>query len=282
MSTGNNNNGYSSLCQYCFQETLIVACLFSIGIMVSTYPLEEKSMNNNTIRQQNKGRLIKEVWETAKDIQLKVQSEDDEEKQWMIQNSPNLVVTELMKEMTVLMLHVLEAIGELEPVNGITISKQFGISRGSVSKITRKLVEKEIVMIEYLPDNKKEILFRTTSLGKEMCRLHRDLHHQIDNGINRFLQQYSEDELGIFLIMLRDVLHTSWIYSATDGEKNAHSPKETQISEKEELDTYKASRSYPVAEEMDEIMVMLNKLDSRNLKKAKVILKEVFFSDYDE
>lgn len=239
-------------------------------------------MNNNTNKKQNKDRLITEVLESAIDMQHKLQSEDDEEKQWLIQNSKNLVVTKLMNEMTVLMLHVLEAIGRLEPVNGITISKQFGISRGSVSKITRKLVEKEIILVEYLPDNKKEILFRTTPLGKEIRLLHQDLHHQIDSGINRFLQQYTEDELGTILNVLRDALHTSWINPTTNEEKIAHSPRVAQIHEKEELDTGKASRSYPVAEEMNEIMAMLNKLDSRKLKKAKVILNEIFFSDYDE
>lgn len=239
-------------------------------------------MNNNTTQKQIKEYLIKEVWETAKDLQYKIQSEDDEEKQWLIQNSTNLVVTELIKEMTVLMLHVLDAIGRLEPVNGITISKQFGISRGSISKITRKLVEKEIIIMETLPDNKKEILFRTTPLGKEICKLHLDLHQQIDSGINRFLQQYTEDELGTTLKVLSDVLKTSWINTTPSEGKNTHSQEEVQTNEREELDTGKVSHSYSVAEEMNEIMEMLIKLESRNLKKAKTILKEIFFSDYNE
>ncbi|MGN7409269.1 MarR family transcriptional regulator [Sporosarcina sp. SAFN-010] len=237
---------------------------------------------DNKSKNQYKDRLIIEVWETAKDMQHKLQTEDDEEKQWLMQNSQNIVVTESMKEMTVLMFHVLEAIGRLEPVNGITISKQFGISRGSVSKITRKLVEKEIIFVEYLPDNKKEILFRTTPLGKEIRLLHQELHHQIDSEINRFLHRYTEDELGTILNVLHDALHTSWLNPTTNEDKITHSPRIAQINEKEELDTGKASRSYPVAEEMNEIMEMLDKLDSRNLKKAKVILNEIFFSDYDE
>ncbi|MGE7925796.1 winged helix DNA-binding protein [Viridibacillus arvi] len=237
---------------------------------------------NNTTQKQNKEYLIKEVWETAKDLQYKIQSEDDEEKQWLIQNSTNLVVTELIKEMTVLMLHVLDAIGRLEPVNGITISKQFRISRGSISKITRKLVEKEVIIMETLPDNKKEILFRTTPLGKEICKLHLDLHQQIDSEINRFLQQYTEDELGTTLKVLSDVLNTSWIYPATSEEKIKDSQEEVQTNEREELDTGKVSHSYSVAEERNEIMEMLNKLESLNLKKAKTILNEIFFSDYNE
>jgi len=62
------------------------------------------------------------------------------------------------------MLHVLDAIGRLEPVNGIIISKQFGIPKGSVSKVTRKLAAKNLIITESIPNNKKEILFRMTAL----------------------------------------------------------------------------------------------------------------------
>ncbi|QJD82948.1 MarR family transcriptional regulator [Cohnella herbarum] len=213
----------------------------------------------------NKDRLIKHFLESMNEIHLRFQSEEDEEKQWLIQNSPNAVVAELMKEMTVLMLHVLDAIGKHEPINGITISKKFGISKGTVSKITRKLVEKQIISIEYLPDNKKEILFRTTLLGKEIYRLHQALHHLIDSGANRFLQKYNESELQFLVNALGEILRTSWINSETTRE-------ETDL----------ALRSLTDNEEMNDIMAMLNKLDSRNLKKAKAILNNVFFSDYED
>ncbi|NOU85300.1 MarR family transcriptional regulator [Paenibacillus sp. LMG 31460] len=237
-------------------------------------------MINHSMEKQNKDRLIKELLETVNEIQLKFQSEDDEEKQWLIQNSPNPVVAELMKEMTVMMLHVLDAIGKLEPVNGITISKQFGISKGSVSKITRRLVDKQIIFFEYLPDNKKEILFRTTSLGKQIYLLHEALHHQIDIGVNRFLQRYNEDELRFLVNAFRETLHTSWIQSETYGQSIA--PSQRDACTNEEPDTDKALRSLTITEEMNEIMAMLNKLDSRNLKKAKAILNDVFFSVYED
>ncbi|KQN96059.1 MarR family transcriptional regulator [Paenibacillus sp. Leaf72] len=225
---------------------------------------------------QNKDRLIKGLLEVVKDIQLRYQAEDDEEKQWLIQNSPNPAVTELVKEMTVMMLHVLDAIGKLEPVNGITISKQYGYSKGSISKITRKLVDKQIIRFEYLPDNKKEVLFRTTSLGKEIYRLHEALHHQIDIGVNRFLQRYNEDELSFLVNALSETLHTSWVYSETKEESIA--PSQRAARTKEEIDNDKTLRTLSDTEEMNEIMVMLNKLDSHNLKKAKAILNDTFFN----
>ncbi|MCY8977486.1 MarR family transcriptional regulator [Bacillus atrophaeus] len=221
--------------------------------------------------EQNKDRLIKELLGAVKDIQLKFQSEDDEESQWLVENSPNPIVAELIKEMTITMLHVLDAIGKLEPVNGTTISKQFGFSKGTVSKITKRLVDRQIIFIEYLPDNKKEILFRTTSLGKEIYRLHEALHHQINIGVNCFLQRYKENELRFLVNVLHEILHTSWIYSETNGESIAPNQRDECTNEKQ--DTEKALST----EETNEIMAMLNKLDSRNLKKAKTILKDVFF-----
>lgn len=234
-------------------------------------------MYNHSANKQPKDDLIKQVWEAARDVQDKIQCEDDEEKQWLIQNSPNTMISALIKEMTVLMLHVLEAIGQLEPVNGIGISNQFGISRGSISKITKKLVDKELIIMETLPENKKEILFRTTALGKEICRLHQDLHKQIDSGINHFLQQYTEDELGTTLKVLNDALHTSWINAATSEEPMEHNQEETQTNERAKLNSIKASLSSPTAEERNEVIEMVNKLGSHNLKKAKVILNEIFF-----
>ncbi|MFF2444702.1 MarR family transcriptional regulator [Priestia megaterium] len=231
---------------------------------------------NNYSGKQNKDRLIKALMVSVNDLLHKFQREDDEEKQWLIQNSPTPVIAELMKDMTVNMLHVLSAIGKLEPVNGITISKQFGFSKGTVSKITRRLADKQIISFEYIPDNKKEVLFRTTPLGKEINRLHQALHEQIDIGVNHFLQRYNDDELQFLVNALQETLHTSWINTVTNEKSIALSKRD--LYTKVEIDTYKTAGP----EEMNEVIEMLKKLDSRNLKKAKAILNDVFFSVYED
>ncbi|MBK5503426.1 MULTISPECIES: MarR family transcriptional regulator [unclassified Bacillus (in: firmicutes)] len=231
---------------------------------------------NNYSGKQNKDRLIKALMVSVNDLQHKFQREDDEEKQWLIQNSPTPVIAELMKDMTVKMLHVLSAISQLEPVNGITISKQFGFSKGNVSKITRRLADKQIINFEYIPDNKKEVLFRTTPLGREINRLHQALHEQIDIGVNHFLQRYNDEELQFLINALQETLHTSWIHTVTDEKSIALSKR--NLYKKVEIDTYKTT----VSEEMNEVIEMLKKLDSRNLKKAKAILSDVFFSVYED
>jgi DNA-binding MarR family transcriptional regulator len=143
----------------------------------------------------NKDFLIKKLIEIVPQLQKRFQSEDDEEKEWLLQNCSNPLIIDFLKDSTVMMLHVIDAIGQLEPVNGTTISKQFGIPKGSVSKITRKLVQQQMIRTEFLPDNKKEVLFLTTLLGKEIFDLHQELHQEMNKGITRFLQRYNTDEL---------------------------------------------------------------------------------------
>ncbi|OMD31974.1 MarR family transcriptional regulator [Paenibacillus odorifer] len=215
----------------------------------------------------NKDILIKKLIEKIPQLQKRFQSEDDEEKAWLIQNCSNPLIIDFLQDSTVMMLHVIDAIGQLEPVNGTTISKQFGIPKGSVSKITRRLVQQEIIRTEFLPDNKKEVLFLTTPLGKEIFDLHLALHKQMNKGINRFLQRYNTDELLFIIQAFEDTLEASWVHSESVAEK--------------ELLTTGASLEPVENDEMSQIVDMLNQLDTRNLKKAKTVLQAMFFTPFD-
>lgn len=220
----------------------------------------------------DKDSLIKKVMDTIPKLQKRFQMEDDEEKQWLRQNCSNPAILNFLEDSTVMMLHVIDAIGQLEPVNGTTISKKFGIPKGSVSKVTRKLLLKQIISIEFLPDNKKEVYFRTTPLGKEIFHLHEALHRRMNVGINQFLQKYNVEELLFVIRGLEDTLEASWInpeFSATQAEAERLSHSVEEGSEAIE------------SAEMNEIVEMLQQLDHRGLKKAKTILKDVFFTSFD-
>lgn len=155
--------------------------------------------------------LIEEILRLIAAMQQRAESEEDEERDWMLRNCSHPAVAEHLRDMTIMELHVLDAIGQLEPVNGITISKRFGIFKGTVSKITRRLAAKHLIQKEFLPDNKKEILFRTTPLGRELHQLHQALHRQIETGVVRFLQKYDADELRLLVRVLQDASKASWV-----------------------------------------------------------------------
>jgi DNA-binding MarR family transcriptional regulator len=161
------------------------------------------------------GPLISDILALLSALSDKFEPEASEMKQWMAQNVRNPAIVELLQDTTVLSLRTLDAIGRLEPVNGITISKQFGIPKGSVSKITRRLIARNLVSKAALPHNKKEILFRLTPLGRDLFHAHRAFDRQMEQGFVRFLQGYSADELALVARMLRDLTATSWLQSRT-------------------------------------------------------------------
>jgi len=134
-----------------------------------------------------------------------------EMKQWMAEHFPNPAIIDLLQEATFTMMRVLDAIGSLEPVNGITISKQFRIPKGSVSKTTRRLIAQKLIVQESLPNNKKEVLFRLTPLGRELSQAHRAFDEQMERGFRQFMARYQADELRFVTRILRDALTTSFL-----------------------------------------------------------------------
>ena len=155
--------------------------------------------------------MIAEILSLLSKVSEKFEPDNLGMKQWMIQNFDNPKIAELLEDSTVMMLRVLDAIGRLEPVNGITISKQYRIPKGSVSKATRRLIAKKLIKTESLPNNKKEILYRTTPLGKELFQAHRAFDEQMEKDFVRFLQKYDENELRFIVRVLHDVTEASFL-----------------------------------------------------------------------
>lgn len=131
--------------------------------------------------------------------------------QWIIGHSANPQVVELLQDSTTTALRVLDAIGRLEPVNGAKISEQFHIPKGTVSKVTRRLIAKNVICTESLPQNKKEILFRLTALGQAMFEVHRAFDEQMERGFLRFLERYDPDELRLLVRILREATEASFL-----------------------------------------------------------------------
>ena len=137
--------------------------------------------------------------------------ENESSWQWFAQHSSNQRIVDLMRESTATTWRVLDAIGRVEPANGITSSEQFHIPKGTVSKITRRLVAKDLITQEALPKNKKEIFFRLTPLGKELFEVHRAFDEQMERGFLRFLQRYNADELRLLTRVLHDATEVSFL-----------------------------------------------------------------------
>lgn len=155
--------------------------------------------------------LIVEILALLGKVTERFESGENEEWQWIARQSHNVLVVELLQDMTITAIRVLDGIGRLEPVNGITISEQFRIPKGTVSKVTRRLLAKNLISSESLPHNKKEILFRLTPLGRELFQVHRAFDEQMERGFMQFLRRYNADELHLLVRVLHDATEASFV-----------------------------------------------------------------------
>jgi DNA-binding MarR family transcriptional regulator len=137
--------------------------------------------------------------------------EADEMSAWLAERNEDPTIAKVLPEMTLTMWRALGAIGQLGPVNGATISKQFGMPKGSVSKATRRLVANKLVESQPLPNNKKEVLFLLTPLGQKLYAAHQAFDAQMIRGFNRFIQRYDADDQSLMVKVLQDVLETSFL-----------------------------------------------------------------------
>lgn len=195
---------------------------------------------------------------------------EDDEKRWMIENTNDSMVIEFLKQSTVLMLHVIDAIGELEPVNGISISKQYGLPRGSVSKVTRKLVELQMVRTESIPDNKKEVLFYLTESGWIVFELHKKLHKHIKNNLRNFLNRYDNEQLRFLVQCMKETSETSWVRGEFIEEKMG-------LEQNGSSEQLLPGSSSEITSTINDILSMMKQLEEDDLKKARDLIQLVFF-----
>ncbi|HVU10834.1 MAG TPA: winged helix DNA-binding protein [Phototrophicaceae bacterium] len=155
--------------------------------------------------------LIGDILAALGQLSDRFSPDSSEMKQWITEHYPNPQILELLQETTLLTMRVINAIGQLEPVNGITISRQYRIPKGSVSKTTRRLLAKKLITQEGLPNNRKEILFRLTPLGRELYEANRAFDAQMEQGFVQFMRRYSPGELAFVLRLLQDVQTASFL-----------------------------------------------------------------------
>ncbi|MEK4429865.1 MarR family transcriptional regulator [Paenibacillus sp. FSL M7-0802] len=100
--------------------------------------------------------------------------------------------------------HVIDCIGRHEPINVTTLADRIELSKGTVSKVSTKLIKEGWIRRTQLNDNKKEIYFRLTPLGKRLFLVHERLHVKVQQQLFEFLNRYSSEELNVLKRLLSD------------------------------------------------------------------------------
>lgn len=92
-------------------------------------------------------------------------------------------------------IHCIDYIGNHSEPNVTQLADAFFMTRGAISKLTKKLIEKDVLESYQKSNNKKEVYFTLTDKGQEIFRIHEKIHHEFDLRDKIVFEQITEQEL---------------------------------------------------------------------------------------
>ncbi len=95
--------------------------------------------------------------------------------------------------------HCIEYIGKNADSNVTKLAESFYMTRGAISKITKKLIEKGLIESYQKPENKKEIYFRLTAQGEVIYNIHEGLHQEFQERDRAVFEQVTEEQFDSML-----------------------------------------------------------------------------------
>lgn len=101
----------------------------------------------------------------------------------------------------------IEYIASYPETNVTQIAAALYMTRGAISKLTKKLERKKIINSYQKNDNKKEIYFTLTVAGQEVEDRHRQLHETFISNDKAVFQSFSDEELDIMIRFLSRYNH---------------------------------------------------------------------------
>lgn len=96
-------------------------------------------------------------------------------------------------------IHCIAYIGEDEEANVTKLAESFDMTRGAISKLTKKLVKKELIESYQKPDNKKEVYFKLTEQGNAIYRIHEEIHREFKDRDKPFFKQVTREQLDVII-----------------------------------------------------------------------------------
>lgn len=95
--------------------------------------------------------------------------------------------------------HCIEYIGKNTDSNVTKLAEAFYMTRGAMSKLTKKLIKKDLIESYQKPDNKKEIYFKLTEQGKKIYKIHEELHKEFQERDKVIFEQITDKQFDNML-----------------------------------------------------------------------------------
>lgn len=108
-------------------------------------------------------------------------------------------------------IHTIAAIGDLENPNVTQIANFMNVTRGAISKITKKLLEQNLIESYQRDGNKQKIFFRLTESGQFLYDEHEKRHNLWLKRDNAFIERFdlkTIEQIEEFMKAFNDYLQT--------------------------------------------------------------------------
>lgn len=108
-------------------------------------------------------------------------------------------------------IHTIAAIGDLAEPNVTRIADYMNVTRGAISKITKKLLEQKVIEAYRLEGNKQKIFFRLTESGQFVYDEHAKRHNLWLKRDSAFIKQFDSEtveQVERFMKAFNDYLET--------------------------------------------------------------------------
>ena len=155
-----------------------------------------------------KAALIDDIGALIRAVGAKFDADEDgdAERDFMAQRCPRRLES-TVRTLPTLSLHLLDNIAD-GPVSVVGLAARSGQLKGTVSKHVQRLVEAGLVWRTPVPGNRKEVELTLSADGELVLDVHRRMHAEMTQGLESFLQRYSNAELQVLVKVLGDLMAT--------------------------------------------------------------------------
>jgi DNA-binding MarR family transcriptional regulator len=120
----------------------------------------------------------------------------------------SLADMKFIAENNVLEVHCIDLIEKIKVPNVTKLSKTFHLTRGAISKLVKRLIIGGTIEAYQKPENKKEIYYKLTELGREIYLSHEKQHqNRIDRDSLLFTQLCEAEKDSLLSIFEKIDIH---------------------------------------------------------------------------
>jgi DNA-binding MarR family transcriptional regulator len=116
--------------------------------------------------------------------------------------------------------HVIDCIGDYEPINHTGIVKKMKLSKGSITNISTKLLDMGFIKSSQRNNNRKEVYYSLTDKGRFVYQLHQGMHRAKEEKFYQFMENYTEAELQTIGRFMSDLVARAEEHYGGEGKKD--------------------------------------------------------------